>query len=146
VRVRRDRFWVIVCRCGHLVVLCDHFTASDGEGFSEGFRLLGLGKVIGTRTWGGQIWLSAQRWLVDSGMATAAEMGVYSPEGQWLIEGEGVHPDIEVDNLPHQTFLGKDAQLEAGVKHLQDLIATDPRPPVPVPPHPKKRFSDDDKK
>ncbi|MFZ4595583.1 MAG: hypothetical protein ACOYOF_15090, partial [Verrucomicrobiaceae bacterium] len=65
---------------------------------------------------------------------------------QWLIEGEGVHPDIEVDNLPHQTFLGKDAQLEAGVKHLQDLIATDPRPPVPVPPHPKKRFSDDDKK
>lgn len=131
---------------GHLVVLCDHFTASDGEGFSEGFRRLGLGKVIGTRTWGGQIWLSAQRWLVDSGMATAAEMGVYSPEGQWLIEGEGVHPDIEVDNLPHQTFLGKDAQLEAGVKHLQDLIAKDPRPPVPVPPHPKKRFSDDDKK
>jgi UPF0042 nucleotide-binding protein len=41
-----------------------------------------------------------ERWLVDSGMATAAEMGVYGPEGQWLIEGHGVDPDIVVDNLP----------------------------------------------
>ncbi len=128
---------------GHLVVLCDQKTASDGEGFSEGFRRLGLGKIIGTRTWGGQVWLSANRWLVDSGMATAAEMGVYSPEGQWLIEGEGVHPDITVDNLPHQTFLGQDAQLDAAVKHLQELIAKDPRPVIPVPPRPKKKFSDD---
>lgn len=128
---------------GHLVVLCDHKTASDGEGFSEGFRRLGLGKVIGTRTWGGQVWLSASRWLVDSGMATAAEMGVYSPEGQWLIEGEGLHPDIIVDNLPHQTFLGQDTQLDAGIKHLQDLIAKDPRLPAPIPPRPVKVYSDD---
>ncbi len=131
---------------GHVTVICDQKTASDGEGFTEGFRRLGLGKVIGTRTWGGNIWLSAQKWLVDSGMATAAEMGVYSPEGKWLIEGEGLHPDIEVDNLPHQTFLGQDAQLEAAVKHLQGLIAKDPRPVPPVPPRPKKVFSDDDKK
>ena len=39
---------------GHLVVLCDSWTASDGEAFTEGFRRLGLGKVIGTRTWGGK--------------------------------------------------------------------------------------------
>src|SRR5664279_4063359 len=43
---------------GHIVVLCDHETASDGEAFAEGFRRLKLGKVIGTRTWGGEIWLS----------------------------------------------------------------------------------------
>lgn len=131
---------------GHLVVLCDHKTASDGEGFSEGFRRLGLGKVIGTRTWGGQVWLSANRWLVDSGMATAAEMGVYSPEGQWLIEGEGVHPDIIVDNPPHQTYLGQDAQLDAGIKHLQALIAKDPRLPAPIPKRPVKVYSDDGQK
>ncbi len=123
---------------GHLVVICNEFTASDGEAFSEGFRRLGLGKVIGTRTWGGQIWLSSQRWLVDNGMCTAAEFGVYGPEGTWLIEGTGVEPDEVVDNAPHQTFLGKDAQLEAAVKHLQGLIEKDPRPVPQPPPRPNK--------
>jgi tricorn protease len=126
---------------GHMVVLCNPRTASDGEAFAEGFRRLGLGKVIGTRTWGGEIWLSAQRWLVDRGLATAAEIGVYGPEGQWLIEGYGVEPDITVDNLPHATFLGGDAQLEAAVKHLQELIARDPRPIPPTPEYPNKAFT-----
>ncbi len=62
------------------------------------------------------------------------------PEGKWLIEGWGVNPDIVVDNLPHETFNGKDAQLEAAVKHLQELIAKDPRPVPPAPPYPNKRF------
>ena len=47
----------------------------------KGFRRLGLGKVIGTRTWGGEIWLSSSNFLVDRGIATAAEIGVYGPEG-----------------------------------------------------------------
>jgi tricorn protease len=118
---------------GHIVVLIDEHTASDGEAFAEGFRRLGLGKLIGTRTWGGEIWLSGANSLADHGVATAAEIGVYGPEGKWLIEGHGVEPDIVVDNLPHETFSGKDAQLEAAVKHLQALIQKDPRA---VPPHP----------
>jgi tricorn protease len=125
---------------GHITVLCNEHTASDGEAFSEGFKRLGLGKVIGTRTWGGEIWLSSQRWLVDSGMATAAEIGVYGPEGNWLIEGIGVEPDIVVDNLPHATFKGEDAQLEAAVKHLQEQIENDPRPVPPTPKYPDKSF------
>jgi tricorn protease len=116
-----------------MVVLVDEDTGSDGEAFAEGFRRLGLGKVIGTRTWGGEIWLSASNSLADDGIATAAEIGVYSPEGKWLIEGHGVDPDIVVDNLPHETFAGKDTQLEAAVKHLEELIGKDPRP---VPAHP----------
>jgi len=118
---------------GHIVVLCDQRTASDGEAFSEGFRRLGLGKVIGARTWGGEIWLSASNWLVDRGIATAAEDGVYGPEGKWLIEGHGVDPDIVVDNLPHSTFEGRDAQLEKAIEVLQDEIK---REPVTVPPPP----------
>ncbi|MBP7705911.1 MAG: PD40 domain-containing protein [Candidatus Aminicenantes bacterium] len=124
---------------GHLVVLCNERTASDGEAFAEGFRRLGLGKVIGTRTWGGEIWLSSSNVLVDRGLASAAETGVYGPEGQWLIEGHGVDPDIVVDNLPHATFLGKDAQLEAAVKHLQELIAKDPVEVPKHPPYPDKK-------
>ncbi|MEB3357550.1 MAG: S41 family peptidase [Synechococcales bacterium] len=125
---------------GHMVVLCNEHTASDGEAFTEGFRRLGLGKVIGTRTWGGEIWLSLQTWLVDRGVASAAEIGVYGPEGDWLIEGHGVEPDIVVDNLPHATFNGQDAQLEAAVKYLQQQIQQHPVEIPPTPPYPIKAF------
>jgi len=125
---------------GHIVVLCDQETASDGEAFSEGFRRLGLGKVIGVRTWGGEIWLSSSNFLADHGIATAAEIGVYGPEGKWLIEGHGVDPDIVVDNLPHATYEGNDAQLDAGVKFLEEEIRKDPRPVPKPPPYPDKAF------
>lgn len=123
---------------GHIVVLQDEFTASDGEAFTEGFKRLGLGKVIGTRTWGGEIWLTGSNTLADRGIATAAEIGVFSPEGQWLIEGHGVEPDIVVDNLPHATFTGRDAQLEAALKHLQEQIRLKPVPAPVAPPYPDK--------
>ncbi len=123
---------------GHVVVLCDERTASDGEAFSEGFRRLGLGKVIGTRTWGGEIWLSSSNTVVDGGLASAGENGVFDASGAWLIEGRGVEPDMVVDNLPYATFTGTDAQLEAGILHLQELIRKDPRDVPPVPPGPVK--------
>jgi tricorn protease len=123
---------------GHMVVLTDENTASDGEAFSEGFRRLGLGKLIGTRTWGGEIWLSSSNNLVDRGIATAAEMGVYGPEGQWLIEGHGVDPDIVVDNEPHATFNGQDAQLDAAIAYLQGEIKAHPVPVPGAPAYPNK--------
>lgn len=125
---------------GHVVVLVDQNTASDGEAFAEGFRRLGLGKVIGTRTWGGEVWLSQNNFLVDRGIATAAETGVFGPDGDWLIEGHGVDPDIVVDNLPHATFNGTDAQLDAAIKHLQDLIKTKAIPKPVAPRYPDKSF------
>jgi tricorn protease len=123
---------------GKLVVLCDELTASDGEAFTEGFRRLGLGKVIGTRTWGGEIWLSFDNFLADKGIASAAENGVFGPEGKWLIEGHGVDPDIIVDNLPHAAFEGKDAQLDAAISLLQKEIEKDPNPVPRHPPYPDK--------
>jgi tricorn protease len=123
---------------GHMVVLCDERTASDGEAFSEGFKRLGLGKVIGTRTWGGEIWLSSGNTTVDGGLTSAGENGVFDAQGVWLIEGHGVEPDITVDNLPYATFNGQDAQLQSAVAHLQELIRKDPRDIPPVPPAPVK--------
>jgi tricorn protease len=120
---------------GHIVVLCDERTASDGEAFTEGFRRLGLGKVIGVRTWGGEIWLTGSNTLPDNGIASAAEIGVYK-DGKWLIEGHGVEPDIVVDNLPHATFQGNDAQLEAAIGHLQGLIREKPVVTEAAPPYP----------
>jgi tricorn protease len=125
---------------GHIVVLCDQETASDGEAFSEGFKRFKLGKVIGTRTWGGEIWLSGNNTQADNGVATAAETGVYGPEGKWLIEGHGVDPDIVVDNFPHDTYAGNDAQLQAAIELLKQEIKDDPRPVPPHPPYPDKSF------
>jgi tricorn protease len=122
---------------GHMVVLVDQWTASDGEAFAEGFKRLGLGKVIGMRTWGGEIWLSASNRLVDKGIATAAEFGVYGPEGHWLIEGYGVDPDIVVDNLPKATFDGEDEQLDAAIRHLQERIREEPVEDLPPPAFPR---------
>ena len=126
---------------GHIVILVDENTASDGEAFAEGFKRLNLGTAIGTRTWGGEIWLGSSNRLSDNGLARAPMNGVYGNDGTWLIEGRGFEPDIEVVNMPHATFEGKDAQLEAAIDFLQKLIAKEPRE-VPAPPaFPDKSFN-----
>ena len=129
---------------GHIVVLVNENTYSDGEAFADGFKSLGLGETIGTRTWGGEIWLSGVNRLSDGGIARAPMMGVYG-EGKWRIEGHGFEPDIEIDNLPHATYNGQDAQLDLAIKHLKEKIAKDPRV-VPAPPaYPDKSFKNNRK-
>jgi tricorn protease len=92
------------------------------------------------RTWGGEIWLSQSNFLADKGIATTGENGVFGPEGKWLIEGRGVEPDMVLDNLPHATFEGKDAQLDAAIQYLQQRIKEKPIEPPPVPKYPDKSF------
>ena len=62
---------------GHIVVLIDEKTSSDGEGVSRGIAELGIGKLIGTRTWGGGIWLSSDNHLVDGGIATVSFLPLF---------------------------------------------------------------------
>ena len=138
-RVGRANLWNMQYAFrGHVVVLCNEWTASDGEAFSEAVKRLKLGTVIGTRTWGGEIWLSASNDLLDKGIATSAEMGVFDRTGKWLIEGHGVEPDVVVDNLPHATFKGEDAQLAAAINLLKKKIKEAPVVLPPVPAFPRK--------
>jgi len=130
---------------GHIVVLVNENTYSDGEALAEGFKRLGLGTTIGMRTWGGQIWLNSSNQQSDGGVARAPMFGVYSGDGEWLIEGRGFEPDIVLDNLPHETFNGKDAQLEAAIELLQKQIAEDPREVPPPPAYPDKSFKNNRK-
>ena len=131
---------------GHIVVLINDQTGSDGETFAEGFKRLGLGTVIGTRTWGGQVWLNSANRLTDNGRAWAPMHGVYGPEGEWLIEGHGVEPDIKLDNLPHATFNGEDAQLDAAIELLLQQIAEEPREVPAAPEYPDKSFQNNRKR
>ena len=118
---------------GQLAVLIDENTYSDGETFAEGVQRLKLAPLIGKRTSGAGVWLSDGNRLLDNGLARAAETGQFSPEGTWLIEGKGVAPDIEVDNLPRATFNGGDAQLDAAIANLQKRLAEQPVPQVTAP-------------
>jgi tricorn protease len=140
-RVGRETWNMQYAFRGHMVILVDQNTASDGEAVAEGFRRLGLGPVIGMRTWGGEIWLGSSNRLTDGGLARAPSMGVYGPEGEWLIEQIGVEPDIVVDNLPHATFNGEDAQLDAAIRYLLERIAEDPREVPPAPRYPNRGFA-----
>ena len=130
---------------GHIVVLVNENTYSDGEAFADGFKKLGLGTTIGVRTWGGEIWLNSNNRLSDNGLARAPMNGVYSEKGDWIIEGHGFVPDIEVDNLPHETFNGKDRQLSTAIELLQKKIKEDPREVPPVPAYPDKSFGNNKK-
>ncbi|GLP98133.1 S41 family peptidase [Paraferrimonas sedimenticola] len=113
---------------GHLVVLTDQLTYSDGETFSAGIKALGVAPLIGQRTAGAGVWLSGRNRLTDGGMARVAEFTQYAIDGRWIVEGHGVEPDVYVDNLPLATFNGSDAQLAKAIEYLQGQINQSPVP------------------
>jgi len=78
--------------------------------------------------------------LSDGGIARTPMFGVYGPEGEWLIEQIGVIPDIVVDNLPHATFNGADAQLDTAIEYLLEQLRDDPRAVPAAPAFPDKSF------
>jgi tricorn protease len=116
---------------GNLVVITNQGTYSDGETFAEGIKRLKLGTVVGMRTAGAGVWLDNDNTLADGGIARAAQNAQVGLDGTRLIEGLGVVPDIEVDNLPHATFEGRDAQLDMAIKVLKDKRAASPWPVIP---------------
>ncbi|WP_347304114.1 S41 family peptidase [Croceibacterium sp. TMG7-5b_MA50] len=122
---------------GHVAVLIDERTYSDGETFAAGIKSLGIAPLIGTRTAGAGIWLSDRNRLTDNGAVRIAENAQYAIDGSWIVEGIGIAPDHEVENPPHAAFDGQDAQLQAAVTLLKQRIAAEPMTPLrprPLPP------------
>jgi tricorn protease len=115
---------------GHVAVLIDERTYSDGETFAAAIKSLGIAPLIGTRTAGAGVWLSDRSPLTDRGVARIAESAQYAIDGRWIVEGYGVTPDVEVENLPHAAFTGTDAQLAKAVSLLEETIAREPVLPL----------------
>lgn len=111
---------------GHLVVLADERTYSDGETFTAAVKHFGLADVIGRTTAGAGVWLNNNNRHSDGGIARVAQFPVFNMQGEWIVEGRGVSPTIEVINSPHATFNGEDAQLDAAVQYLQEKIRREP--------------------
>ena len=124
---------------GPMVTLINEFSASDGDIFPYRFKTLGLGKLIGKRTWGGVVGIRDSLPLVDGGQFFKPEFALYSKDGkEWIIEGHGVDPDIIVDNDPGKEFRGEDQQLDRAIQEIQAELKTKGYELPPVPPYPNR--------
>ena len=121
---------------GHLVCLLDEDSASDGDIFPYRFKEAGLGPLIGKRSWGGVVGITNRGPLIDGGSVNVPEFGTNDRNGNWVIEGYGVEPDIEVENDPKSVIGGGDPQLERAIEEITRMIREDPRqlPARPAPP------------
>jgi tricorn protease len=122
---------------GPMVALMNETSASDGDIFPHRFRKAGLGPLIGKRTWGGVVGISGRGPLLDGGTAFVPLQGTNDVDGSWIIEGEGVAPDIEVENDPASVIAGRDPQLGRAVAEVLKAMEKEPmrlpsRPPDPV--------------
>lgn len=119
---------------GPRICLINHYSASDGDIFPYFFRQYGLGKLLGTRTWGGVRGIRGEWKMMDGGFVTIPEESVYDLDSQWVMENQGVDPDIELEDLPGDLQAGHDKQLETAVGLLvKDLDDKPPGPPKPPP-------------
>jgi tricorn protease len=118
----------IISHNGPKATLINGYSSSGGDAFPFYFRKLGLGPLIGTRTWGGLIGIAGNPLLVDDGGIQISRFRMLDTDGKWVVENEGVAPDIEVVDRPEQVALGEDPSLEAGVRYLMgQLEKTPPR-------------------
>ena len=110
----------------HMVCLTNKYAGSGGDMLPFEFRELGMGPVIGTRTWGGLVGVSQYIPLVDGGMLTAPDYRIYDQQGNWIIENEGVTPDIRVELNSLEMSNGKDAQLRKGIEMIREKLQNEP--------------------
>jgi len=107
---------------GPKVLLIDNYSASDGDLFPYQFKALGLGKVIGVRSWGGVVGIRGSLPFIDGGSLQKPEFSTFDLEGNWAIEGHGVDPDIIVDNDPAKEYAGEDQQLNKAIEVILEEI------------------------
>ena len=103
---------------GPKLMMIDQDAGSGGDYLPHTFRYAGLGKLLGTRTWGGLIGIYTNPQLMDGGTVTVPYFRFFDPEGNWSVENEGVAPDIEVMLDPIATNRGIDNQLEAAISEI----------------------------
>jgi len=112
---------------GRMACLINESSSSDGDIFPAMFRQMGMGPLIGKRSWGGVVGIDNTGPLIDGGSVSVPDSATASLAGQWIIEGHGVDPDIEVENDPKSVLEGRDPQLERGVEEVLKKIREEPR-------------------
>lgn len=115
-----------VAHDGPKAMLINGYSSSGGDAFPYFFRKMGLGQLIGTRTWGGLVGVSGNARLVDGGNISVPQFGIFDTEDGWIIEGIGVYPDIEVVDRPEQLAKGEDPSLLKAIEVLMKELGNKP--------------------
>jgi tricorn protease len=122
---------------GPKVMLIDETAGSGGDLLPWMFRKFGLGPLVGQRTWGGLVGILGFPVLMDGGQITAPNLAIWTPEEGYIVENEGVPPDVEVEQTPKDVIAGRDPQLEKAIEMAMAELRKNPpkqpaRPPDPV--------------
>jgi tricorn protease len=122
---------------GPKAMIIDETAGSGGDLLPWMFRKLSLGPLIGRRTWGGLVGILGFPVLMDGGTITAPNLAIWTEEG-WIVENEGVAPDIEVEQTPADVIAGRDPQLERAIAIVMQQLAAHPPAKMARPGYPRK--------
>jgi tricorn protease len=127
---------------GPKAMIINQSAGSGGDAMPWYFRKAALGTLVGVRTWGGLVGIGGYPTLIDGGTVTAPRYAIYGLNGEWEVEGRGIPPDIEVEELPKDAAAGHDAQLERAVAIVLEQLREHPLSASPIPPYPNYHKSD----
>jgi tricorn protease len=121
---------------GPKAMIINQSAGSGGDAMPWYFRKAGLGTLVGVKTWGGLVGIGGYPPLIDGGSVTAPRYAIYGLNGEWEVEGHGIAPDVEVEELPKDVAAGHDLQLERAVAIVMQQLKEHPVPTIPVPVYP----------
>lgn len=128
---------------GPKAMIINQSAGSGGDAMPWYFRKAGLGTLVGVRTWGGLVGIGGYPSLLDGGSVTAPRFAIYGLKGEWEVEGHGIAPDVEVEELPKDVAAGHDLQLERAVAIVMEQLKQHPVPTAPVPAYPNYHRHDE---
>ena len=111
---------------GPMIALTNEHAGSDGDMFSHAFKLMGLGPLIGKRTWGGVVGIWPRHVLADGTITTQPEFSTWFKDIGWGLENYGADPDIEVEITPQDYANGVDSQLDRSIQEILSLLEANP--------------------
>jgi tricorn protease len=127
---------------GAKVMLINQNSGSGGDAMPWYFKKAAIGKLVGTRTWGGLVGIGGYPPLLDGGSVTAPRYAIFGLNGDWEVENHGIAPDVPVEELPKDFAAGHDRQLETGVQLVMEDLKAHPVPEIPVPAAPNYHQND----
>jgi len=123
---------------GPKAMIIDETAGSGGDLLPWMFRKYKMGPLVGQRTWGGLVGILGFPVLMDGGTITAPNLAIWTPEDGWVVENEGVAPDIEVEQTPADVIAGRDPQLEKAIEVVMAELKKNPPAKIVRPAYPIK--------
>lgn len=103
------------------VLMQNENSLSNAEVIANGFRELGLGKIVGRTSYGWLIGTGSRR-LLDGSSIRMPGRGCYSLRGEDTETWGGVKTDVDCENSPEDDAAGRDPQLDKAIETLSEQV------------------------